>query len=178
MRSRVSWAVGGAFLSFAYVAVVGFLTLRMIGVRGGAVLGFDNSLVAIRTPRPGVLESLGTTVVSCVALLVLIFAARRRPLADQLALRLSFAALTLLQIAVSSIVQIRTHSLVRGPDYELTSWWGGWLLKVGINPAAHLTLAVSIFLVVTTTLVLRAQRHTGAAGPSSDGHARSVSWRT
>jgi len=95
MTSRVSWAFGGALLSVAYVAVVGFLTLRMIGVRGGAVFGIDNSLVAVTTPRPGVLESLGTTVVSCGVLLVLIFAARRRSVADQLALRLSFAALTL-----------------------------------------------------------------------------------
>ena len=175
MTSRVSWAFGGALLSVAYVAVVGFLTLRMIGVRGGAVFGIDNSLVAITTPRPGVLESLGTTVVSCGVLLVLIFAARRRSVADQLALRLSFAALTLVQIAVSSIIQIKTYSFVRGVDDEFTLWWGGWLLKVGINPAAHLTLAVSLFLVVMSALVLRAERHTVAADLSSGAHTRSAS---
>ena len=167
--------MGGALMSIAYVAVVGFLTLRMIGVRGGAVFGFDNSLVAIATPRPGVLESLSMTIVSCVVLAVLIFAAQRRPVADQLALRLSFAVLTLLQIAVSSIIQIETYSFVRDIDDQVTLWWGGWLLKIGINPAAHLTLAVALFLVVMSALVLRAQRHSLTAGPHSGGHAGSAS---
>jgi len=168
--------MSGAFLSVAYVAVVGFLTLRMIGVRGGAVFGVDNQLVAVTTPRPGVLESLGMTVISCVVLLVLVFAARRRPVADQLALRLSFSTLTLLQIAVSAILQIETYSFVRGPDDEFTLWWGGWLLKSGLNPAAQLTLAVSLFLVVMSALARRPQRQGPTAGPRSSGHVGSAPW--
>ena len=175
MKTRGLWAMSGAFLSVAYVAVVGFLTLRMIGVRGGAVFGVDNQVVAVTTPRPGVLESLGMTVISCVVLVVLVFAARRRPVPDQLALRLSFATLTLLQIAVSAILQIETYSFVRGSDDEFILWWGGWFLKVGLNPAAHLTLAVSLFLVAMSVLALRPQRHTATAGPRSSGHAGSAS---
>ena len=90
---------------------------------GGAVLGLDNSLVAITTPRPGVLESLGTTVVSCVALLVLVFAARRRPLADQLALRLSFAGSCELSGAPARLVRHRTGTPAPRPGKSDRRVW-------------------------------------------------------
>lgn len=175
MKSRVLWALGGALVSFSYVTVVGFLTLRMIGVRGGAVFGFDNSLVAITTPRPGVLEALSMAIVSCVVLFVLFFAARRRPVADHLALGLGFAVLTLLQVAVSSVIQIETYSFVRGIDDQCTLWWGGWLLKVGINPAAHLTLVMFLSLIVMSATVLQARRHAVEGCPSASKRARSAS---
>ena len=170
MRSRIAWVIGGAFLSLIYAAVMGFLTLRMIGVRGGAVLGLDNSLAAITTPRPGVLESVTMTVVSCVVLGLLVFAARRRPVADQFAFRLGFATATLAQLVVSSIMQVTTYTFLRGPDDEFTLWWAGWLLKIGINPAAYLTLAVSLFLVVISVRLLSAQKNAVTANASPTGH--------
>ena len=141
----MAWFFGGLLLSAISVLLIGFFSIQIVGLRGGAVFGIDNQLVAVTVPGPGFVQRLAVAAVAgaCVALLAL--AVRHRPRNVRALFRSGFIAATVVQVAVSAVLlaQEAGASTLNDPRRP---WAEGWVVQGGMNSAVHLLLIVAIFL--------------------------------
>lgn len=84
--------------------LIGFLTIQMAGIHGGAVLGIDNQLIRVTDPNPGFLQMLATAAVGSASIALLAPAVRNRSKSTRFAFRSGFVAATLIQVVVSAVL--------------------------------------------------------------------------
>ncbi|VXC38193.1 hypothetical protein [Pseudoclavibacter sp. 8L] len=141
------WSIGGVAGSVAYVLLVGYLTIQVSGLAGGAVFGLDNRLTGVTEPGPGLLQLALIAGVSGVTLLILTRAVRNLGPASRFALRLGFAAATAVQI-VAAFVMLSQRFEVLDLNTGPAPWVEGWLAKGGTASVVHLMLIVAVALLV------------------------------
>ncbi|MGM0930759.1 MAG: hypothetical protein ACQEXN_13750 [Actinomycetota bacterium] len=139
-------------VSVITVFLIGFLTIQVAGVRGGAVFGIDNQLVAITEPNPGFLQLLAIAAVGGASVAVLALAGRNRSARDRSAVRSGFVAATLIQVAVSAFLTAQ-GSTVPNLNQPQPRWVEGWVTDGGMNSAVHLILIVAGYLLLSNRSV-------------------------
>lgn len=146
--TKLIWFAGGLLVSALTVLLIGYLTIQIAGIRGGAVFGIDNQLVTIVKPHPGFLQMLATAAVGGASLVLLAPAVRSRPPNIRFAFRVGFVAATLALVIVGSVLFAQGSTV---PDLNVPppSWVEGWVIKGGTNPAVHLILIVAGYLLLT-----------------------------
>ncbi|KAB1637624.1 hypothetical protein [Pseudoclavibacter terrae] len=147
MRKTI-WFAGGIAMSILYVLLVGYLTLQVIGLAAGAVLGLDNQLTAVTTPGPGLLQLGGIAAASAGVLLGLTWATRRADPANRFSLRLGFAVATTAQV-VAAFAVLSQRFEVLNLDTGPAPWVEGWLTRGGTASVVHLMLIVAVGLLFT-----------------------------
>lgn len=142
---NVTWFFSGLLTSAVSVFLIGFLSIQISGISGGAVFGIDNQLVAVTTPNPGFIQMLARAAVAsaCVALMVLIL--RRGSQSARVAFLSGFIGATLVQIAISAVLAAREMGAT-SLNTPLSPWVKGWVEEGGMNSAVHLLLIIAIFL--------------------------------
>lgn len=141
------WSIGGAAASVTYVLLVGYLTIQVSGLAGGAVFGLDNRLSGVTAPGPGLLQLALIAGVSGGALLILTRAVRSLDPAARFALRLGFAAATAVLVGAAFVMlsqRFEVLDLNTGP----APWVEGWLTRGGTASVVHLMLIVVVALLV------------------------------
>jgi hypothetical protein len=145
---KTSWFAGGIAMSILYVLLVGYLTLQVIGLAAGAVLGLDNQLTAVTTPGPGLLQLGGIAAASAGVLLGLTWATRRAAPANRFSLRLGFAVATTAQVVAASAIRSQRFEVL-DLDTGPAPWVEGWLTQGGTASVVHLMLIVAVGLLFT-----------------------------
>ncbi|WP_372698332.1 hypothetical protein [Arthrobacter sp. JSM 101049] len=130
------------------VLLIGFLAIRIEGLRGGAVFGIDNQLVSVTEPSPGFLHMLATVAVASASIAVLAVAMQYRPQDTRTAFRAGFVAAALIQVAVGAAL-LAQGPVVPNLNEPQPRWVEGWVMAGGTNPAVHLILVVAIYLLLT-----------------------------
>ena len=136
----------GIALSAAVVSVLGFLSIQIEGLRGGAVFGLDNQLVAVDTPRLAVLQMAASVVLSCLVLVVLVKGGKRESNSISL-FPLAFSLMGVAQVAVG-LVRVQQDGLVDARNEPWPDWYDGWLQAASANPGVHLLLASALSICV------------------------------
>lgn len=135
----------GLLVSVISVFLIGILSIQIGGLRGGAVFGIDNQLVAVTTPGPGFVQRLAVAVIAGVSVMLLAIAVRHGNKNERVLFRLGFIAATAVQIAVSAVLS--TQEVGAGTlNDPRRPWAEGWVVAGGMNSAIHLLLIVAIFL--------------------------------
>jgi hypothetical protein len=147
MRTNIvksaSWLSGGLILSVVCVFLVGFLTIQIAGIRGGAVFGIDNQLVAVTTPGPAFIQRMALAAVAGAGVVLLAIAVRHR--AQRALFRMGFIGATVIQIVVSGVLSAQEAGASTLNDPQRL-WAEGWVVQGGLNPAIHLLLLIAIYL--------------------------------
>lgn len=153
MRNLVA-TVSGAVAGVAYVAIVGLLSVQIIGLEAGAVLDLSNTVVGITDPQVPIWPLLAIVVLSALVVLGLVVV---RGVVSQRAGKLLTAGLALGIAALVVWAFALTFGRGSGADQTVgvLHGWPGWVEKGGLNSATHLTL----FLVIAS-LWLPARVHT------------------
>jgi hypothetical protein len=150
------------------VLLIGFLTIQIVGLRGGAVFGIDNQLIAVTEPNPGFLQMLAIAAVGSASIALLGPAVRNRPKGTRFVFRSGFIAATLIQIAVSAAITAQ-GSTVPNLNYPKPRWGEGWVIEGGMNSAVHLILIVAGYLLLSSRSVSeKAQTRRSGAGLDRD----------
>ncbi len=142
------WSIGGAAASTTYVLLVGYLTIQVSGLAGGAVFGLDNRLSGVTAPGPGLLQLTLIAGASGGALLILTRAVRSLDPAARFALRLGFAVAMAVLVSAAFVMlsqRFEVLDLNTGP----APWVEGWLTRGGTASVVHLMLIVVVALLVS-----------------------------
>jgi hypothetical protein len=150
--TKLIWFAGGLLVSVITVFLIGFLTIQIEGIRGGAVFAIDNQLIAVTEPHPGFLLMLATAAVGGASIAVLALAVRNRPKRTRFAFRSGFIAATLIQVAVSAVLTAQ-GSTVPNLNEPQPRWVEGWVIEGGMNSAVHLILIVAGYLLLSSRSV-------------------------
>jgi hypothetical protein len=134
------------------VVLIGFLTIQIEGIRGGALFGIDNRVIAVTEPNPGFLLMLATAAVGGASIALLALAVRNRSKRTRFAFRSGFITATFIQVAVSAVwtVQRSTAPNLNEPQPR---WVEGWVIEGGMNSAVHLILIVAGYLLLSNRSV-------------------------
>jgi hypothetical protein len=145
--TSTAWFLGGLLLSVISVLLIGYLSIQITGLRGGAVFGMDNQLMAVTTPGPGLVQRLALAAVAgtCVALLVL--GVRRQPKSVRALFRGGFVVAAVVQVAISGVYGVQKAGVSTLNDPR-RPWVEGWVEHGGMNSAVHLILVMAVFLLV------------------------------
>jgi hypothetical protein len=159
----IAWFTSGLIVSVIAIFLIGFLSIQIAGLRGGAVFGIDNQLVAATTPGPGLPQRLAIAAIAgaCVALLAL--AARHRNQNERALIRWGFIAATAVQVAVSAVLSVQGAGAAGTLNDPQRPWAEGWVVQGGMNSAVHLLLIVAVFLLFAKPL-----RTSDASGTDSE----------
>lgn len=130
------------------VFLIGFLTIQIVGLRGGAVFGVDNQLIGVTEPNPGFLQLLATAAVGSAAIALLALVVRDRSKVTRFVFRSGFIAATLIQVAVGAALTAQ-RSTVPDLNEPLPRWVEGWVMHGGMNSVVHLILIVAVYLLLT-----------------------------
>lgn len=148
--------------------LIGFLTIQMAGIHGGAVLGIDNQLIRVTDPNPGFLQMLATAAVGSASIALLAPAVRNRSKSTRFAFRSGFVAATLIQVVVSAVL-LAQGSAVTSLNEPQPRWVEGWVIEGGMNSAVHLILIVAGYLLLSSRSVSeKAQTPRSDAGLDMD----------
>lgn len=139
----ILWVIAGLVLNSLFILGVGILTIQIIALKGGGVLGLDNQLIAVTKPSPALLQLLGIASLSTLVLLALTFGVAGREPVSRTQFRSGFV--------VTSIVLITAATIMVSVDYvpntlQLGFSVGprGWLEEGGISPAVHIVFLVAL----------------------------------
>lgn len=135
----------GILLSLFTVCLIGFLTIQVHGIQGGAVLGVDNQLVGVTEPRPAIVQIMSVAIVAAASVATLSIALRNRSKSVRISMRIAFAVTSIAAVTFSLILtagQVRVSSL----NEPQLPWAKGWILEGGLNPAIHLVILIVLYL--------------------------------
>ncbi len=144
MKSAV-WGICGIALSVVFVFAVGILSIQVVGLRGGAVLDLNNTLVAITSARVPYLPFIGIAALSTLAIFLLTVAVRKHAKRFRVAFVVGFSVATLVLVSLSFIL-----NPLWAPDGTLTigrpiePGWLGWLVTGGSSPAVHVVFFLAL----------------------------------
>lgn len=132
-------SIASVVVGTLFVALAGFLAIRVIGAESGAVFDLNNVVVGVRSPGPAYLSMLALAVLGVVVAYVVTLGTARLPRRDRLVVAGAFG-LALLCLVAWGVQGSWVHAVDGEPVLGVSEGWRGWLQEGARSSGTHVVL--------------------------------------